>query len=189
MIIDLTTKISKEQMEQWLDKSEQRHITSGHIGTHLDTYQKTPISLDYFKSTGLLIDVTDICESREIDISDVESADIEENSFVLFRTARIERFPYGSQEYFHNHPQLSERLIEWLLSHNIRFIGIDCSGIRRGDEHRGADIQCEECGTYVIENLCNLYQIKTVKFMVYTMWLDDPAMTGLKCRVIAETAD
>ena len=161
MIHDLTTKISKEQMERWLEKSEQRHITSGHIGTHLDAYRKTPIPLDYFKSPGLLIDVSNICEEREITIDDVSGSQIPQGSFVLFRTARIERFEYGSTAYFKDHPQLSHTLIDWLISHKIRFIGIDCSGIRRGEEHRDADIRCEDSGIYVIENLCNLDQIQT----------------------------
>lgn len=186
MILDLTTKISSEQMESWLEKDEQRHITSGHIGTHLDTYRKTPISLEYFKSPGVLIDVTDFCEHREIMAEDIAGLQIPPASFVIFRTARIEHVSYGSTEYFKDHPQLSKELIDVLLSLNIRFIGIDCSGIRRGDEHRNADILCEENGVYVIENLCNLNQLNSAEFTVYTMWLDDPAMTGLKCRVLAE---
>lgn len=173
-------------MEQWQDKSEESHIKNGHIGTHLDTYCKSPIPLDYFKSRGILIDVSHICEDRQILISDVEKNNIPPHSFVLIHTGRIERFLYGEPKYFADHPQLSHELIDWLLAKEIRFIGLDCSGIRRGDEHRDADIHCEEHGVYVIENLCNLKLIQSPVFTVYTMWLDDPSMTGLKCRVIAE---
>lgn len=41
----------------------------------------------------------------------------------------------------------------------------------------------------MIENLCNLDQIVEKNFTVYTMWLDDEVMTGLKCRVIIDTND
>lgn len=186
MIFDLTTSISKQQMDCWLEQSEQRHIATGHMGTHLDTYCKTPIPLEYFKSTGVLIDVSGICESREITVDDMAGYEVLQDSFVLFRTARTERFAYGSAEYFKDHPQLSHDLIDWLIGCKVRFVGIDCSGIRRGDEHRGADIRCEEHSVYVIENLCNLNRLQPANFTVYTMWLDDPEMTGLKCRVIAE---
>lgn len=186
MIFDLTTKLSREQREAFLGKGVQSHVKAGHVGTHLDTYCQTPISLEYFKSVGVLIDVTLICENREIDVDDVAHIKIPQDSFVIFRTGRIERFAYGSREYFLDHPQLSGELIEWLISRKIRFIGIDCSGIRRGEEHKPADIHCEENGVYVIENLCNLDKINSGNLVVYTMWLDDPDMTGLKCRVIAE---
>lgn len=111
MILDLTTQITKEQMECWLEKSEQRHITSGHIGTHLDTYRKTSIPLEYFKSPGVLVDVSGFCEDREITIEDVAGTEIFQGGFVLLRTARIEGVAYGSPEYFKDHPQLSQNLI------------------------------------------------------------------------------
>lgn len=187
MKIDLTTKIDKVQFDKWLEKYENSHLASGHYGTHLDTYQKTPISLDYMTSEGVLIDVSSFCEEREVQISDVQQFNIKEGAFVLFRTGRIEKAAYGTEAYFLNHPQLSHELIKWLLSKKIHFIGIDCSGIRRGDEHRDADILCEENGAYVIENLCELGQLAGKEFTVYTMWLDDPELTGLKCRVVAET--
>ncbi len=186
MIIDLTTKLSGEQIEQWLEKSEHRHVAGGHIGTHLDTYCKTAIPLDYFKSRGVLVDAAGISEEREIGIGDMENADIRAGDFVLIRTARIEHHPYGSAGYFKDHPQLSDDLIGWLIEKKIHFIGVDCCGIRRADEHGPADRRCEEGGVYVIENLCNLQLIGQAQFTVYTMWLDDPTMTGLKCRVIAE---
>lgn len=187
MMIDVTTKIRKEQMEKWVGKKEDRHIVSGHIGTHLDTYKKRNIPIEYFKSEGVLIDVSSFCEKREVLISDVIDKDIPSSSFVLFKTSRISNFSYGSEEYFTNHPQLSADLIDWLIERKIRFIGVDCSGIRQGEEHKRADILCEEHGIYVIENLCNLESIKESKFTVYTMWIDDPSLTGLKCRVLVET--
>lgn len=186
MIIDLTTKVSQEKIEAWLKTKENKYIASGHIGTHLDTYLKSSIPLEYFKCKGVLIDVSEVSSERDVEIKDVEHVDIPNNSFVLFRTAQIEKYSYGSKEYFNNHPQLSHDLIDYLINKNISFIGIDCPGIRRGEEHGPADMLCEENGVYVIENLCDLNKITSSNFTVYTMWLDDSIATGLKCRVIVE---
>lgn len=71
----------------------------------------------------------------------------------------------------------------------IRFVGVDCPGIRQHSEHEAADRLCEQHGVYVIENLQNVQDITTQRFTVYTMWLDDAIMTGLRCRVITECID
>lgn len=188
MMIDLTIKVDKQLMEQWLSTQENRHIATGHIGTHLDTYNKSEIPLEYVESMGVLLDVSEISEKREICIEDVAGVTIPQNSFVLIRTARSEKETYGTPAYFSNHPQLSPELIEYLLEKKIRFIGIDCSGIRQGAEHEKADRLCESRGVYVIENLTNLDKlIDTIQLKVYALWFDDAAATGLRCRIIANT--
>lgn len=186
MIVDLTTKISQKQLEYWLSKEENKHIVSGHIGTHLDVYNKGEIPLEYFKRNGILIDISSIAERRAVAIQDIVNYDIKKGDFVLFKTNRINNYAYGTSEYFNAHPQLSNEVIAYLLDKSISFIGIDCSGIRRGLEHEQADILCEENNCYVIENLSNLDNIHSEKFTVYTMWLEDKTMTGLKTRVIVE---
>lgn len=188
MIIDLTTKADKQIMEQWLSTQENRHIAAGHIGTHLDTYQKSQIPLEYVESMGVILDVSEISEEREISIDDVSTIDIPPNSFVLIRTARGEKEAYGTPAYFSDHPQLSLDLIEYLLDKKIRFVGIDCSGIRQGAEHEKADRLCESKGVYVIENLINLEQLKdAINLKIYALWFDDEIATGLPCRIIANT--
>lgn len=186
MIIDITTRVSNEKKEKWLSETTQPFVLSGHIGTHLDTYEKTEIPMNYFRSKGVYIDVRDIAEKREIEIEDIEKYIIPKEAFVIFHTGRTDNYEYGSSEYFKNHPQLSDKLIEYLAKQKIHFIGIDCSGIRRGKEHEPADILCEHNGIYVIENLCNLSSIISSEFDVYTMWLENDKMTGLPCRVIVE---
>ncbi len=187
MIIDLTTKVNKQLMEQWLSTQENRHIATGHVGTHLDIYNKSAIPLEYFKSRGVILDVSGISEKREIGMEDVAGINIPQNSFVLIRTTRSEKEAYGTPDYFSNHPQLSNDLIEYLLSIKIRFIGIDCSGIRRGDEHEKADRLCESKGVYVIENLSNLDRLAdAISFKIYTLWFNDEIATGLPCRIIAD---
>lgn len=187
MMIDLTTKITKEFLDWIASFPADKHVETGHVGTHLDVYQKSDIPMDYFKTNGVLIDASHIAEEREIEIKDVEGIEIPEHSFVFIRTARIEKYAYGQDEYFANHPQLSHDLIQYLLDKKVWFIGIDCSGIRQGSEHQPADELCEEHGCYVIENLCNLDQLvgKDIK-NIYTMWLDHPTATGIQVKVLAE---
>lgn len=84
------------------------------MGTHLDTYEKSVIPLDYIICQGILWDVSDIAENREISLSDIENLHIPENAFLLIRTGRSEKEKYGTVDYFQEHPQLSNELIQWL---------------------------------------------------------------------------
>ena len=187
MFLDLTTTVSQDSpLIQWAKSQDNAHVAMGHVGTHLDTYEKSNIPLDYFKSVGVIFDVQDLAQ---VSPADIRVEHIPENGFVLFRTGQIEKHPYGDKLYFDNHPQLSQELIRLLCERKVRFIGIDCAGIRQHEEHEQADQFCEKHGVYVIENLCNLDQITEESFTVYTMWLDDEEMTGLKCRVIADISN
>jgi len=87
-----------------------------------------------------------------------------------------------------SHNQLSWELINYLTYKEVSFIGIDCAGIRRGKEHFEADIKCEENNTYIIENLDlrNLTNDNSKKFLIYTIWIDNPLSTGLATRVFVD---
>ncbi len=188
MKYDLTTKVDQCLIEQWLSTQENRHIATGHVGTHLDTYEKSVIPLDYIMCPGILWDVSDIAEDREISLSDIENIHIPEHAFLFIYTGRSEKEKYGTADYFRNHPQLSNELIQWLTNQPLRFLGIDCSGIRRGKEHEPADRLLEKNGIYVIENLSGLNQLLDIDvFKVYTLWFDDPVATGLQCKVVVDT--
>lgn len=146
MYVDLTTVVSPDSpMMAWAKSQENPYVAMGHIGTHLDTYEKSEIPLAYFKSEGILLDVRDIAEVTPADIA---LEQIKEGDFVLFRTGRMEAHPYGDPTYFEDHPQLSHALIQKLTEKKIRFIGVDCPGIRRNGEHEAADRLCEKHGVY-----------------------------------------
>lgn len=184
MYVDLTTVVSPNSpLMSWANAQDNPYAAMGHIGTHLDTYEKSNIPLAYFKSEGILFDVRTYAE---VTPEDIDFDQIREGDFVIFRTGRMEKHPYGAPEYFADHPQLSHQLIQKLTEKKIRFIGVDCPGIRRNGEHESADRLCEQHGIYVIDNLKNLPDILSPRFTVYTMWLEDAAMTGLRCRVIAD---
>lgn len=183
-MLDITTNVSPNSpLIQWAKSQDNKHIAMGHIGTHIDVYEKTNIPLDYFKCNGILFNVEN---KSEVCINDINLSLIKENDFVIFKTGQIEKYNYGDKQYFDNHPQLSNKLINALIDKKIRFIGIDCAGIRNHKEHEEADRKCEKNNIYVIENLSNLSSIKNLPFNVYTMWLNDEEMTGLRCRVLIE---
>ncbi|MFR1324261.1 MAG: cyclase family protein [Ezakiella massiliensis] len=89
--------------------------------------------LNYFKSKGTIFDVRDIAEVYPLHI---KIDRISENGFVIFQTGQIEKYSYVDRMYFDNHPQLSQDLIHLLCERKIRFIGVDCAGIRQHTEDK-----------------------------------------------------
>ncbi len=184
MLLDLTLNVAKNsEIFGWVECQHNKLAALGHVGTHLDTHCNSTVPLDYFRCDGVMFDV---CGIAEIGLSDIDISKVMDRGFVMFYTGRINKYEYGTGEYFGEHPQLSPELIDSLIMKNIRFIGIDAAGIRRGLEHEEADKHCERNGVYVIENLINLDSIPNEKFTVFTMWINDSEMTGIKCRVIVE---
>lgn len=188
-MIDISIKLKRDhKVWDWLKSQNNKLISQGHIGTHIDVYKKSDISEDYIKTKGILIDCSNYSLNEEIDLDILENITIRQNDFVMFKTNIQENNPYGSDVYINNHYQLSWALIDFLINKNVSFIGIDCAGIRRGKEHFQADIKAEENKTYIIENL-DLSKLKYNngnKFDVYTIWINNPLSTGLATRVLVE---
>ena len=187
-MIDITIKLeSDHEAWKWLESQENKLANAGHIGTHVDVYEKSDIPIEYFKTTGVLIDCTSYSLEEEIGIEVLKETEIEQGSFVIFKTNIQRKHPYGSDIYINQHYELSWELINYLLLQKVCFIGIDCAGIRRGNEHFLADIKSERNCTYVIENL-NLIDLTSGKFIVYTMWINNPFSTGLSARVLVDAS-
>ena len=188
-MIDITLKIDKEhEVWKWLKSQENKLVNVGHVGTHIDVYKKSNVPIDYFKTTGVLIDCTNYDLDQEIGMEVLKDIEIEENYFVIFKTNIQISYPYGSNVYVNQHHVLSWELITYLLEKKVCFIGIDCAGIRKGKEHFQADVMSEENTTYVIENL-DLSKLNIEmgeKFNVYTMWIENPFATGLATRVLVD---
>ncbi len=185
MLTDITLKITPQILK---DSAQDTSISiAGHLGTHFDVMDKE-FPLDYTTRKGFVFDVSKV-KDRDIDIEDIDDEKIEANMFIAFYTGYIESVGYGSKEYFSNHPQLSKRLIDLLLNKNISIIGVDFAGIRRGEEHIPTDKQCAHKGTFVIENLCNLKTLcaEHKNFIAHTYPLNYAEVTGIPCRVIAES--
>ena len=58
-----------------------------------------------------------------------------------------------------------------------------------GKEHGEADRRCADQRTFIIENLCNLKALLPLEdgFTVRTFPMNFAGLSGLPCRVIAET--
>ena len=187
-MLDITMKIDKDdEIFREINNEENEHMRDGHIGTHIDVYNKTDIPMEYFRTSAVIIDCTEYEIEKEIGIEIVDNIDIKEEMTVIFKTDMIKKCSYSSEGY-RNHHQLSYELIEYLISKKIAFLGIDASGIRKGEGHKTTDIKCELHNVFVIENL-DLRKIKekgNIYTTAYTMWEEDKEATALQARIILD---
>lgn len=184
--IDLTLQVGKNnKVYKWAELQLQKDIVMGHVGTHIDVYEKPHIPLEYMQRRGIVFDVSHI-KDRDITSDDIDLDYVKEGDFVLIRTGSIEKYPYGSKFYFEQSVSLSWELIEGLVEEKISFIGIDAPDLRKKKEHVKADQYCELHGVYVVENLINLNEVDPDKVCkILTMWHEDKEATGIRCRVVA----
>lgn len=102
--------------------------TGLHVGTHIDIPMHmcksskyiSEYPLDRFIGNGVLINVVGediICLKEEY------YKKIKENDIVLFYTGYSSKF--GEDDYFENHPVISEELAEFLVIKKIKMLGID----------------------------------------------------------------
>ena len=184
-IIDLALPITAEMIAQAGAKEEK--VFSGHLGTHFDVMDKE-FPLAYTERAAIVFDVSGVCK-RDICLKDLDLSKVSPNMFVAFYTGFIETEGYGSERYFTDHPQLSDELIDALLTRRISIIGIDFAGVRRGAAHTPKDQYCADQGVFIVENLCNLNDIlqgaPCAFFTAHTYPLHYVGMTGLPCRVLA----
>lgn len=182
MKIDLTLPLNIEVVKK--ANGAERKTLNGHIGTHFDVMNKI-FPLEYSERNGIVFDVSNI-ENRDIELSDIDIDSVNENMFVGFCTKFIEKYEYGSDTYFHNHPQLSKELINKLLEKKISIIGIDFAGVRGHIEHTVTDQLCADNGIFVIENLVNLKELVNTKPVIHIYPMNYTDSSGLPCRVIAD---
>lgn len=185
MLIDLTLPITPKLAEK--ARQSQDPSLVGHLGTHFDVMNKE-FPLSYTRRRGVVFDVSSV-KGRDIDCRDIAIETIEPDMFVAFYSGFTEENEYGSRAYFGDHPQLSEALIDCLLEKGVSIIGLDFAGARRGKEHTPTDQRCADRGTFILENLCQLKSLTAYpgSFLVYTYPMRFTGLTGLPCRVIAET--
>lgn len=124
-----------EALTLTMDKSlDADHFTSYilrsgmHTGTHIDVpmhlvedeRMACDFSVDCFIGEGVLLDVR---RQREIDMNERYEQLVVPGSVVLLYTGHDRYF--GEPSYFSNHPYVSERLGAFLLSQNIKMLGMD----------------------------------------------------------------
>ena len=186
MYYDLTLKVTPKLTKDANENEKMSLIV--HMGTHFDVMNKE-FPLDYLHLSAIVFDVSNV-KDRDIDIQDIDTSLIKKGMFVLFYTGFLNDAGYGTKEYFHNHKQLSNEIIDLLIQKEVHIIGIDCAGIRRGKEHTPINQYCADHHVFVVENLCRLEKLldiqKNVTCYVNTYPINYAQMTGLPCRVVAE---
>ncbi|MBR2596766.1 MAG: cyclase family protein [Solobacterium sp.] len=181
MLIDLTLEVTPEMIRSV--QGQEPKAFMGHLGTHFDVMDKE-FPLAYTVRPGIVFDVRG---REEIGLSDVDLSRVKADMFMLFHTGHI-AIGYGTEQYRHNHPQLSMDLIEALIRRQVSIIGIDAPGVRRGREHTPADQYCADHDMFIVENMCHLEQLPQDRpFLVRTFPVRFAGQSGLPCRVIAET--
>ena len=157
---------------------------SAHTATHVDlVFAKSRIEPERMIGRGKLIVVTQ-APGSEIQLDDVEhQVEIESGDFVFFRTDWSKLV--GTEEY-HNHPELSPDVVQWLVSKRINAVGIDARGLGRGRRHGEYDRLLMKNDIFVIENLANLSAIPTREFTAYCFPLKIENIDAIPARVVVE---
>ena len=184
MLIDITLPVTPEMLATaWTNTAKS---LVGHLGTHFDVMDKE-FPLEYTARKAVVFDVSHI-RDREITPSDVALEQVGADMFVAFYTGYVHEVEYGTSQYFKEHPQLSEALIDALLEQKVSIIGIDCAAIRKGEAHIPTDQRCADHGVFVVENLWGLDAVLAAgaKFTARTYPMRFAGVTGLPCRVVAE---
>ena len=186
MFIDLTMKVTPEILQAMSIK--QSNGLKGHVGTHFDVMDKE-FPLDFIEMPGVVFDVSSV-GNRYIDCNDIDLSLVGKKMFISFYTGFIESCGYGNKRYFKEHPELSNELLDTLLSKDVSIIGIDFAGVRRGVEHKKKDQLFADNNKFIVENMCNLKSVlgdnMSANFTANTYPINYTGMTGLPCRVVAK---
>lgn len=193
MYIDLTLTIDiDDPVIGKASRDPDSYMSRGHIGTHLDVYgAQTPPPAHFCDTRGIVIDASR-ANGAPIEQDVLDGYDLTDCEFIIFYTGQLQKFVYGTRDYYQDHPQLSWDFVHALAARRFKFVGLDFAGMRRGQEHSAADAVCADQGVYVIENLGNVDQLLDAAgkrpFSVLTGWTGFKGATGLSCRVIANVA-
>jgi kynurenine formamidase len=159
-----------------------------HTGTHIDApfhflrkgEKIDELPVQRFVGDGVLIDVSAKSDRALIESGDVEvyENEISDGDFVIFRTGRDKYF--GTSRYY-LHPYLSAEGARLLVKMGVSLVGIDALNVdptyygSTDSDQSAKDLPEEEEYGYpvhdillgndilIVENLCNLDQIKQVK--------------------------
>jgi len=157
---------------------------SAHTATHVDlVFADRHIDPERMIGIGKLIDVSQL-PGTEIRLADVEhQVDIERGDFVFFRT---DWSRFADTEKYHDHPELSKEVVEWLIAKEINTVGIDALGLAQGRGHGEFDRLLARQDILVIENLANLAAIPGRHFKVYCLPLKIDHTDAIPARVMVE---
>ncbi|WP_294386520.1 cyclase family protein [uncultured Clostridium sp.] len=157
---DMELNLSKEKDYDKDEFNLYTVSTSMHVGTHIDAPLHmcknkkfiSEYSIDKFIGNAVLLDVRG---EKVIEIKDEYYRDIKENDIVLLFTG-WDSF-YGKEEYYNNHPIVSEELAELLIKKKIKMLGMDMPS---PDNHEyNIHKKLFENEIFILENLTNLNKL------------------------------
>jgi arylformamidase len=142
---------------------------STHTGTHIDapshfipdsrTIDKIKVSR--FASRSILIKIPKKAD-QQITLNEIINCKIHANDTVVFATGWEKRFK--NDNYMMNNPGLSLDAAEYLVSNRVNAVAIDGPSIDRGvDNNFNIHSALLSNDIPIIENLCNLEELSTVK--------------------------
>ncbi|ACL70098.1 cyclase family protein [Halothermothrix orenii H 168] len=157
-----------------------------HAGTHIDTPMHltdrkifiSEIPLEKFAGSGCLLDVRD---EKIIGFKQEYIDVVNENDIVILYTGYSDK--YGTDEYYTNHPVISEALADFLVDKNIKMLGMDMPS----PDNYPFEIHKKlfKNNILIIENLTNLSElVKFNKFNIIAFPLKIKAEASM-VRVVA----
>jgi kynurenine formamidase len=158
-----------------------------HTATHIDlVFPEKRVDPERMIGNGKLIDVSQL-PGKDIQVADVRhQVEIERGDFVFFRTDWSE---FADTERYHDHPELSPELVEWLIAKEINAVGIDALGLARARKHGEYDQLLASHDIYVIENLVNLAAIPQRQFKTYCFPLKIEDTDAIPARVLIDVGE
>jgi kynurenine formamidase len=153
----------KLYQDKYLDKDEYNNFKleiGMHAGTHIDspmhlTNNKAyinEITLESFIGKGCLLDVRG---EKIISFKDEYASSVVENDIVILFTDYSKK--YGTEDYYTNHPVISEALADFFIDKKIKMLGIDLPSPDRYpfEIHK----KLFNNNILIIENLTNLSEL------------------------------
>lgn len=203
----MTNMTHEENMEKTGSKtlgfSARNLLISEHGGTHSDaiweykpsgkTIENMP--LEYFFGSAICVDLSHVPYSRYIEVSDIKSAlnksnlEIKKGDILLMYTAHYDR-NFNTDKWQTEYSGLSYEAATYLAKSGIVNIGVDAPAIDHPDDlNFSGHLVCGEYDITNTENLCNLDQLVSKRFLYFGLPLKIKEGSGSPIRAIALLED
>lgn len=167
-----------------------------HIGTHIevpyhifpDGYDLASMPLETFHGPAVLLDFSDIAERTGITKERTQQAaeaagGIREGDIVLCNLGFSDS--YGTERYTQS-PYFTEEAVQWLAKSGMKVMGVDAGGVEiPGSEQHVNHTMLFTNNIPLIENVANLDQIKTSRFMLSAFPYPIKGVESFPVRVVA----
>lgn len=158
-----------------------------HAGTHLDLpahmledqLHISDIPLNHLSGRAKLFNAVG---EKVITLKDKYKKPIEKDDIIIIKTGFAAK--YGKEEYYREHPVLSEELAEFFVQKEIKLVGFDMPSPDRSPfkiHHK-----LFKNNIFILENLCNLDKLPETKIFKLIIFPLKVRAEAAPCRVAAE---